>query len=118
MIPISFLVLVVVAVVLVMFVLIPRIRMERRARALLARHAGAERTSVYLAFHSAWMTGKGKEMEAKVSEMSTAGWTFLRATEANPLRTLCSRGGGLTLHFIHVPSPDEIPNSNASKALA
>jgi len=32
--------------------------------------------------------------------MAKTGWTFLRASEANPLRTLQSPGGGLTLHFI------------------
>jgi len=39
-------------------------------------------------------------MDARIAEMATVGWTFLRASEANPLRTLRSWGGGLHLHFI------------------
>lgn len=81
-----------------------RIRMERRARALLAQHPGAEQTSVYLSLHSTWTWEKQREIDAKVAEMSVAGWTYLRATEANPLRTIRSWGGGLTLHFIRVPT--------------
>ena len=76
--------------------------MERRARGILAQHPGAERISVYLAFRSGWWSGKGKEMDAKVAEMARAGWTFLRATEASPPRTIRSWGGGVTLHFIRV----------------
>ena len=89
--------------VIVFVVVLPRrIRMERRARALLAQHAGAERISVYLAFRSGWWSGKGREMDAKISEMAAAGWTFLKATEASSLRTIRSWGGGLTLHFVRV----------------
>jgi hypothetical protein len=84
----------------VSFVLIPRFRMERRARALLAQYPDAVKTSVYLPFQSAWPSRKRKQMDAKISEMRADGWTFLRATEAGPLCTICSWGGGLTLHFI------------------
>jgi len=77
-----------------------RVQMRRHARALLAQHPHAERTSVYLAFHSGWWTGKQREMDAKIAEMASAGWIFLRAGEASPLRTIRSWGGGLTLHFI------------------
>src|SRR5437016_976485 len=84
-------------------VILPRrVRMERRARGLLAQHPGAERISVYLAFRSGWWSGKGREMDAKVADMASAGWTFLRATEASPLRTMRSWGGGVNLHFIRV----------------
>ena len=74
--------------------------MARRARRLLAQHPDAEQTSVYLAFHSAWAGGKKQELDAKIAEMAFAGWTYLRAVEASPLRTIRSWGGGLTLHFI------------------
>jgi hypothetical protein len=37
---------------------------------------------------------------AKMAEMGTAGWIFLRGTAASPLRTIRSWGGGLMLHFI------------------
>ncbi len=98
------LMLVPVVVVFVLFILIPRIRMERRARALLAQHPRAERTSMRLTFRSGWPGRKRTQMDAKISEMRNAGWILLRATEASPLRTLWSRGGGLTLHFIREKS--------------
>ena len=88
------------AFLLFVFVIVPRFRMERRARALLARHPGAEQTSVYLELHSTFSGGKQREIDAKIAEMQPQGWTFLRAMEASPLRTMFSWGGGLTLHFI------------------
>ena len=93
--PIAFLL-----VIVLVFVLPRRIQMERRARALLAQHPHAERTSVYLALHSTWAGQKQREIDAKIEEMKAQGWTFLRGIEANPLRTICSWGGGLTLHFV------------------
>ena len=89
-------------VIILMLALPKRVRMERRARELLSQHPQAERTSVYLAFHSGGASGKQREMEAKISEMQSSGWTFLRAHESSPLRTLLSWGGGVTLQFIRV----------------
>jgi hypothetical protein len=86
--------------VLAIVILPRRIRMERHARELLAQHPGAEQTSVYLELHSTFSGGKQREIDAKIAEMQPQGWTFLRAMEASPLRTLRSWGGGLTLHFI------------------
>ena len=77
-----------------------RIPIERRARALLAQFPDAERTSVYLAFHSCWPSIKQQEMNAKIAEMTRAGWTFLRGREANPVKTIRSWGGGVMLQFI------------------
>ena len=108
----SFLIILVPVLLAVPFVLIPRRRMEQRARALLAQHPNAERTSIYLAFRSGW-TGKRAEMDARIAEMARAGWTFLRASEASPLRTIRSWGGGLTLHFIRVHS-DELQTTRAA----
>ena len=100
---------------IVLAVVLPRrIRRERRARALLARHPNAERTSIYLAFRSGWPSGKEKEMDAKISEMITAGWIFLRAAEVSPIRTIRSSGGGLTLHFIRVHSSHELQPTSAA----
>jgi len=102
-----------VAFVIVLAVVLPRrIRMKRRARALLAQHPDAERTSIYLAFRSGWPSGKQKEMDAKISDMSTAGWIFLRGAEASPLRTIRSWGDGLTLHFIQVHSSPELQTTH------
>ena len=89
-------------VIILMLALPKRVRMERRARELLSQHPQAERTSVYLAFHSGGASDKQREMEAKISEMQSSGWTFLRAHESSPLRTLLSWGGGVTLQFIRV----------------
>jgi hypothetical protein len=89
-----------VLVLFVFAVAVPRFRMERRARALLAEHPDAERTSVYLELHSTFAGGKQREIDAKIAEMQPQGWTFLRAMEASPFRTMFSWGGGLTLHFI------------------
>jgi hypothetical protein len=83
-----------------------RIPMERRARLLLAQFPDAEQTSIYLPFGSAWPSVKRREMELKIAEMENAGWTFLRGAEANPLRTLRSWGGGMTLHFIRRTEPE------------
>ena len=95
-----------VIVLMMAMALPPRIRMERRARALLAQHPDAERTSVYLAFRSGSSTARQREMDARIAEMASAGWTFLRAAEASPLRTMRSWGGGLTLHFIRTKSSE------------
>jgi len=97
-----FMILVVAAFVYVPLVFIPRRRMERRARALSTQHPDAATTSVYLTLRSSLPDGRRKEMDAKIAEMSASGWTFLRATAANPLRTIRSWGGGLNLHFIRV----------------
>jgi len=89
-----------VLLLVIAFVVPRRLRMERRAQALLAQHPDAERTSVYLELHSTFASGKQREIDSKIAEMQPEGWTFLRAMEANPLRTIFSWGGGLTLHFI------------------
>ena len=41
-----------------------------------------------------------REMDAKIAEMRSSGWTFLRAHEASPWRTIRSWGGGVTLQFL------------------
>lgn len=84
-------------------VILPRrIRMERRARELLAGHPGAEQTSVYLQFHSAKWSEKRKAHETMVADMAGQGWTFLRASEASPLRTAFTWAGGVNMHFIRI----------------
>jgi hypothetical protein len=91
------------AFLLFMFIVavgIPRYRMERRARSLLAQHPGAERKSVYLPLHSTFGAEKQKEVDAKIAEIKAQGWIFLQARAANPFRTIRSWGGGLNLHFI------------------
>jgi hypothetical protein len=88
------------ACLLFVLVVVPRIRMERRARALLAQYPGAERTSVYFPMHSTFSCRKRREIDAKIAEMQPQGWIYLRAVEASPFRTIRSWGGGLTLHFI------------------
>jgi hypothetical protein len=88
----------------VFYVLIPRVRMARRARALLAQFPDAERTSVYIQFQSVSWKHKNEVLDAKIAEMKVAGWTFLRATEA-PFETPITWAGGETLHFVRTKVP-------------
>ncbi|MGA2137866.1 MAG: hypothetical protein ABSH14_03290 [Verrucomicrobiia bacterium] len=107
--------LVVIAVaVFVPLVLIPRLRMERRARELLAQHPDAERTSVYLQFRSVRWSEKKKDHDAMVAEMSAKGWTFLRASEASLLRTSITWAGGVTMHFIRLHPSNESQTTHAA----
>lgn len=85
---------------LIPLVLVPRILMHRRAKGILAQMPTHERKTVYLAFASRWYRGKGKEMKARIAEEERAGWTFLKASEASPLKTFLARGGGVNLQFI------------------
>ncbi len=90
-------------VVLIPSVVIPRIRMRRRVKALLAQMPHHELRKVYLAFASGWRGGKGREMEARIAGEEKSGWTFLEASEANPFKTIRAWGGGVNLHFIRKP---------------
>jgi hypothetical protein len=95
--PVAFLI-----VAFAILILPRRIRMERQARRLLAAHPGAEQTKVYLQFHSVSWSEKRKAHEAMVADMAAKGWTFLRASEASPLRTSITWAGGVNMHFIRV----------------
>ena len=79
-----------------------RMRVERRARKLLAEHPGAERTTVYLEFKSAKWSEKQRAHDALVADMAAKGWTFLKAGEASPLRTCFSWAGGVNMHFVRL----------------
>ncbi len=89
-----------VAILLVIMIVLPRIRMLRRANALLRDMPNHERTTIYVQFSSWLPNRKQKEMDAKVAEMAKDGWVFLKAGEANPLKTMWSWGGGVNLYFI------------------
>jgi hypothetical protein len=99
-----FLIISVVPLLFILFMLVHviplRMRMVRRAKKLLAQMPHHELKTVYLAFASGFCWGKGKEMAAKIIEEKNGGWTFLKAGEANLLKTSCSWGGGINLHFI------------------
>ena len=85
-----------------------RLRMERRARSLLREYPNAERTSIYVALHSFWPASRTREIDAKIDEMKSKGWSFLRGREASPFQTIRSFGGGLTLHFFRVNHRAEV----------
>ena len=74
--------------------------MERRARRVLRTMSDYEEITECLRLDSPWPKAKQKAMERKIEEMANAGWVFLKACEANPLQTICSLGGILTLHFV------------------
>ena len=93
---------------LAIIILPRRLRMERRARDILAQHPDAEQTSVYLQFHSIKWSEKRKSHEAMVADMAAKGWTFLRASEASLKRTSVTWAGGVTLHFIRLHPSHEL----------
>jgi len=100
--------------VLAVVILPRRIRMERRAREILAHHPDAEQTSVYLQFRSARWREKKKDHDAMVADMAAKGWTFLRASEA-PLRTTSiTWAGGVTMHFIRLHPSHESQTIHAA----
>ncbi|MDB6028880.1 MAG: hypothetical protein JWM68_5103, partial [Verrucomicrobiales bacterium] len=84
------------------FMLPRRLRMERRARGILAERPDAEQTSVYLQFRSVRWSEKTKDHDAMVADMAAKGWTFLKASEASPARTIRSWAGGVNMHFIRL----------------
>ena len=88
----------------VFYVLIPCVRMARKAREILAQYPDAERTSVYIQFQSVSWKHKREVLDGKIAEMKAAGWTFLRGTEA-PWRTPITWAGGETLHFVRTKAP-------------
>jgi hypothetical protein len=77
-----------------------RLRMAQRAKALLAQMPQHEQRTVYLAFASVWPSRKQKEINAKIHEEAKDGWTYLKANEASPLKTIRTWGGGVNLYFI------------------
>ena len=101
------------AVVMGMFitrVVVPRIRMEKRARQMLNEHLDAEQTSKYLSFKSTFEPGKSQELEQLISLMAEDDWVYLRSREASPFRTIASWGGGLHVDFIRDKrQPQSIP---------
>jgi hypothetical protein len=82
------------------WVFLPRIRMERKAKELLAKMPEHDSKIIYLNFTSALPNAKRAAMNSKISEIEQAGWTFLKASEAGLHKTSFSSGGGLNLHFI------------------
>ena len=90
----------IMGLLMVAFILPLRLRMKRRARALLAQNPAAEQTSVYLELHSLFIWSRQREIDAKIAEMQQTGWTFLEAMESVPYFLIPSRRSGLTLHFI------------------
>ncbi|MCH9655615.1 MAG: hypothetical protein K0U86_06585 [Planctomycetes bacterium] len=90
----------ILGVVFIFDVVIPRIRMLRRAKAIESEISDPERMIVYHQFSSIWPKRKHSEIDAKKTEMARDDWVFLKASEARLSKTLRSMGGGLNLHFI------------------
>jgi hypothetical protein len=90
-----------------------RVRLEQRARAVLAQIPDAELTTVFLPFAGWHFLAAGAKQEAitaKVVEMSGERWIYVRATEASLARTLQLVGGGVNLQFAR---PRLLPGSTA-----
>ena len=77
-----------------------RLRMARRAKELLAQMPRHELKTGYLAYASGWNPERRKELAARIGEEEKAGWTFLKASEANPFKASLTWGGAVNLHFI------------------
>jgi hypothetical protein len=88
------------AIISTWMVLLPRTRMERRAKELLAKMPEHDSKTIYLSFASFFPNAKRTEMNSKIAEIERDGWTFLKASEAGLHRTTFSWGGGCNLHFI------------------
>ena len=85
---------------LFLFIGIPRIKMELRAKRILSQMPNHEITSSLVIFHSASPSQKRVVINEKIAEMESNGWLFLKSAEANPLKTILYWGGGLKLYFI------------------
>ena len=77
-----------------------RLRVERRVGALLAEHPEVRHASVDLELRSIFAWNRKRAIDAKIAEMQSGGWTFLRAMPASQRPTIRFWRGGLTLHFI------------------
>ncbi len=86
--------------VLLFFVGIPRIKMEARAKKILSQIPNHEIQSFFVSFDSIFPAGKRTIMKKKIAEMESQGWIYLKSGEANPLKTIQYRGGGLNMYFI------------------
>lgn len=84
----------------VWMVMVPRRRMQERAKQILREMPHHEEQEIYLRFTSPWPSAKKRAFEAKIAEIEADGWTYLKANEAGFLRTIRSIGGGLNLHFV------------------
>ncbi len=85
---------------LFLFIGIPRIKMEVRAKRILSQMPNHETTSSFVGFHSALPSRKRAAINEKITEMESNGWLYLKSAEANPLKTTFYWGGGLNLYFI------------------
>jgi hypothetical protein len=83
-----------------LFVGIPRIRMELRAKKILSQIPHHEIQSFFIPFASTFPSGKRAVMEKKIAEMENQGWIYLKSSEANPLKTIKYQGGGLNMYFV------------------
>jgi hypothetical protein len=61
--------------------------------------------------------GKERELDALVTQRELDGWVYWKITAANPLRTIGSLGGGVTVHFVR-PSTREPHGPSTSPAEA
>lgn len=85
---------------LVLFLGVPRIRMELRAKRILSQIANYEIKSFFVSFDSVFPSQKRAVMDKKIAEMESQGWIYLRSGEVNPLKTIKYLGGGLNMYFV------------------
>ncbi len=71
-----------------------------RAESLMDDPAGFVEQQELLHFRRASPWGKQRELDALVVQREAEGWLYWKITAANPLRTIGSWGGGVTVHFV------------------
>ena len=81
-------------------VILPRLRMGRKARELEAKISRPEHVTIELQFRSFWPSRKRMEIANIEVKMTEAGWTLLRQKEAARSEVRWTMNGGLDLQFI------------------
>lgn len=77
-----------------------------RAESLLENTGGFVEHQELLHFRRTSPWGKQRELETLAAQREAEGWLYWKITAANPLRTVGSWGGGVTVHFVR-PSARE-----------
>lgn len=84
---------------------IPRRNHDKTATHIIAANPDAVLCDEILPLQSTWRSGKQREIDRRVHEMQTSGWTFLTMSEVSPWISLRFWGGAVRLRFIQTTTP-------------
>ena len=96
----TILILVIFGLLIIFTVVIPRIKMNKRAQRILKQMNSVDERIEYIRFNCFWPSAKKRKMDSKIKELRTEGWTYLKASSAPFRQTIKSLGGGLHLYFV------------------